>query len=39
VKYQELANKIMKNIEDGVYRGEEKLPTESTLMEQYHVSR
>ena len=39
MKYQELANKIMKNIEDGVYRGEEKLPTESTLMEQYGVSR
>lgn len=39
MKYQELANKIMENIEDGVYRSEEKLPTESAIMEQYHVSR
>ncbi len=39
MKYQELANKIMENIEDGVYRGEEKLPTETELMQQYHVSR
>ena len=39
MKYQELANKIMKNIEDGVYRREERLPTENALMEQYNVSR
>lgn len=39
MKYQELANKIMKNIEDGVYRSEEKLPTENALMAQYRVSR
>lgn len=39
MKYRELANKIMKNIEDGVYRGEERLPTENALMEQFHVSR
>lgn len=39
MKYQELANKIMENIEDGIYREQEKLPTENELMEQYNVSR
>lgn len=39
MKYQELANKIKKNIEDGLYRDTEKLPTEENLVEQYGVSK
>ena len=39
MKYQELANILKKNIENGVYIGIEKLPTEENLIKQYQVSK
>lgn len=39
MKYQELAVIIKKDIEDGVYKDTEKLPTEDQLMDTYKVSR
>lgn len=39
MKYQELANIIRKEMEDGVYKEALKLPTENVLMEKYKVSR
>ncbi len=39
MKYQELANTIKQNIDDGIYHDAGKLPTEENLVEQYGVSK
>ncbi len=39
MKYQDLANLIRKEISDGEFQHSDKLPTETELMDRYHVTR